>query len=516
MPARVNPLSWQAVATAEHGNRRLVRGCAIVAVSSAVVFARTLGFGFVFDDHWTIERNEWLSGPLLPILSSVVRGTARAANIADSTRPTMIVSTWIDRHLFGLAPLGFHAHSLLAYVVTVAVAAWVLLELSGRPRQAFVGAMFFALAPVHAEVVASINYREDLLSAIGVLVPLGSLLARRARPESFGESVAIAAAWGMGLLAKESATALLPLLVLAAVTRPDPREWLRRRERSLVCLEAVFILWINWRLALALAGDDIPRAVYPTLANRLVAFARFETRALASSLFPFLWSPEHARQTSTSPLWALLLLGIVGAIVLAFRRRSLRVPATGMAFALLAALPSSPLTAPINETADRYFFLGVLGGGLFWGWVAESIARRIPRLFRAPVLLVLALPFALTSQSAARPWASDEALWTTAVVRAPRSARAWTGLARMHRLAGELDAADRALARAFELDPGYMPARVTEIYNRLARGDVDGARQVIAQIRASGGTPPLGMKKAVACAAHAPEEAKACIVAASR
>jgi hypothetical protein len=493
----------------------VVLACTVIATSSALVFARVLGFGFVFDDHWTIERNRSLSGPLLPVLSAVVRGTARVANIADATRPSMIVSTWIDRHLFGLSPFGFHAHSLVAYAATTALALLVLLAMSGRPGQAFVGAMFFALAPVHAEVVASINYREDLLSAIGVLVPLASLLSRRRRPESFAEALAIAATWGMGLLAKESAASLLPLLVLVCLTRPSPRKWLLARERTLVCLEAVFILWINWRMAIAIAGDDIPRATYASFGTRLSAFARYEVRALATSLVPLSWSPEHARDATASPLWGLLLGAIVVGISAAFRRKSLREPALGLTFALLAALPSSPLAAPVNEMADRYYFLSVLGGGMFWGWVAERLSRRVPRLVRAPALVVAALPLVLVSQEAAAPWIDDGALWSTATRKAPKSPRAWTGLARVHRLSGDLDAADYALSRAFELDPNYVPARVTQIYNCLARGDVDTARQVIEQVRVSATGVP-GMPRAITCASYPADEAKACIMSAPR
>jgi hypothetical protein len=518
MLARVNRLSWSVVARALSGKRRVALGCALVAIFSTLTFARVLGFDFVFDDHWTIERNERLAGPLLPVLSAVLRGTARAAHITDATRPSMIVSTWIDRHLFGLSPAGFHAHSLLAYAGTTVLAALILLALFGRPLPALVGGIFFGLAPVHAEAVASINYREDLLAAIGVMAPLSSLLARRKRPESFGEALAMAMTWGLGLLAKESATALLPLLVLVALTRPSPRSWLVARERTLVCLEAVFILWINWRLALALGGDDIPRARYAGPAARIAAFARFEVRALTSSVFPFTWSPEHAREATASPLWIVLLAAIGAGVTLALRRESVRRPAFGLAFALLAAIPSSPLTGPINETADRYYFLSVLGGGIFWGAIADAVARKVqkvPRSLLVPALVAMAAPLLVVSQLAARPWANDGILWSTAVEKAPRSARAWTGLSRVYRLAGDLAAADQALARAFELDPGYAPARVTQIYNSLARGDVEAARRAIQEARLDAGSTP-GLRKAISCASYPSEEARACIMSASR
>ena len=102
-----------------------------------------------------------------------------------------------------------------------------------------------------------------------------------------------------------------------------------------------------------------------------------------------------------------------------------------------------------------------------------------------------------------------------AVERAPDSPRAWAALSRVRRLRGELDSADDAVAHALRLEPAYAPARLTRIYNRLARGEVDAARAEIDALRETGAQPE-GFELAVGCAAGTPDEARECVVAASR
>jgi uncharacterized protein HemY len=78
-------------------------------------------------------------------------------------------------------------------------------------------------------------------------------------------------------------------------------------------------------------------------------------------------------------------------------------------------------------------------------------------------------------------------------------------------LSGDLDGADKAVEHALELDPRSLMARVTRVYNRLARGDVESARVEIRAIEAMGGRNQRGMRRAIRCAALPPGEATTCI-----
>lgn len=75
-----------------------------------------------------------------------------------------------------------------------------------------------------------------------------------------------------------------------------------------------------------------------------------------------------------------------------------------------------------------------------------------------------------------RDYQTAEAVFQGVVDRYPRSAEGWTGLAVAQIQLGELDAADSALAKALELDPGFVEAHVARGALRGKHGDWAGAR----------------------------------------
>ncbi|MGZ3417649.1 MAG: tetratricopeptide repeat protein [Polyangiales bacterium] len=478
---------------------------AIVVVVATVlaVFAPVVGYAFVYDDHWTIEKTPGLAAPLGRVLSAVFRGQAGKLGLADATRPTMVLSTWLDRHAFGLDPAGFHAHSLLLYLAVCLLAWRVLLVLTGRPRAALFGALFFAVAPMHAEVVASVNYREDLLATFFSLIVLHVIFApRRFRAERAGalEASVVAVATLLAIGGKESAF-VLPVLVLAiAWARGDDLAFLRRRETLLTAVVIVTALMVNWRLGVP---DDVPRTAEKSWMIRAFATGRYEAWAAFSSFVPFFWAPERARPQAAGIAWLFALAGLVALVV--YLRRRWRLHAVALAIVLVAPLASSPLVGPVNELADRYVFLSILGGALSLGLLADRLPRR---LWAVPIAVIMA--GAISASFARAIFRDDHELWAAAVKRAPDSARAWTGLSRVHRLEGNLDAADDAIGRALSLDPSYAPAKLTRAYNLLARGNVVEARPILFSL-ADGEKKLAGLAHAEACAALESDAARACI-----
>jgi len=483
--------------------RRVNSLSALAFALGAVAFVRSVAFGFVYDDHWTIEGAP-LDKPLLRILSWLVRGVGREHHIPDETRPAMVASVWIDRALFRDAPAGYHADSVALYAIACVLALWVSFALTSSVRVAVAAAVLFAFAPLHTEVVCAINYREDLLASIGVLVPLVCLL-RPGRSTRATEVLALGA-FGLGLMSKESAVALVPLVAITGAILPRARERFLAKREIVVGLLGVLVLWLWWRGALVAKGDDLPRAHYASAWARVLATARFAVSVGASTLFPIRPAPEHARMAAASPLWVLPLGAWIASVVLLARRRRARVLALALAIVVIAPLPASPIFAPANEIADRYAFLGVLGAGLAWG----ELVARLPRRIYMATVTVAGVALWIACQFSAAPWHDDRKLWSEAIACAPTSPRAWVGLSRASRLAGDLDEADRDVDRAIALDPKFVGARVTRSYNLLCRGDVAGARRELAVIHDLGGDRHAGVAKATECAALAPDEARAC------
>lgn len=483
----------------------------LVAIAGVVAFSPSLRFGFVYDDHWTIEQNRWLDESLGSVLSALLDGSANARGMPDATRPAMVVSLWLDHHLFGSGPFGYHLHSLLLYGAACGVATLAAFSLLGELIPAALAGAFFALAPVHAEVVSAVNYREDLICAIGLLLPIAWLFRPTTTKDSVRAGLLVAAVSLWGLCGKESSVFLLPLVAALALLRGADSLWVEARERTLWFIGASGLLWSNWRLSLAVGNDGIPRAPYTAPWTRGCDTARFLCRTVQAAFVPIRPSPEYENVGSASPLWLFGLAGIVVTFALLARRRSSRPLAAGLALVIVAPLGASPIFRPINPWADRYAFVGVLGAGMVFGWLAVRSMGMLPVRLRRPLGGIAGVAALLACVSSASVWHDDRALWTYAVVRAPASARAWAALSRVERLSGNLDAADRLVERALSIKPGHVPSHVTRVYNLLARGDVAAARAEIARVEQLGGAAHPGIRRARACAAGDAEEAKRCI-----
>ena len=492
-----------------------------------LAFVRVLRFGFVYDDGWTLVDNAWLTRPLPELVRLLVSGEALARHVPDATRPVMVLVEALERRVFGLAPAGYHLDSLLLYALACLLATRLALVLTRQKHVALCAGVFFALAPLHAEPVAAINYREDLLGALGVLGALLLLYSpdadrtrvnagqdtfiRRRYADSMARALGTGACLALGLFAKESAVAFVPLAMLIAFCLPWARVTLADRRRHLYVLGAVLVVFLAWRVPLALHGDDVPLAPQRPFGAVLLRAARFEVRAVVDALLPFFYSPDHWRQPDASFRWAPPCLSLFAGVALLGKNRELRVPALGIGIALLAPLACSPLLRPVNEFDDRYFFLGVLGGGIVWAWTLDRLLARFELDRARRFTPLVCLPLLAVTWAATSIWRDERSLWTAATELTPASPRAWAGLSRVHRIARERDETDRAMARALNADPNYVPALVSELYNDLAFGRVETAREHLAALDARKLGNGGGIGKARRCAALEREAAAACI-----
>jgi hypothetical protein len=208
--------------------------------------------------------------------------------------------------------------------------------------------------------------------------------------------------------------------------------------------------------------------------------------------------------------WLLACVALVPLALALRKRRSLRVLCGAWAVALVAPLLTSPLFGPVNETADRYWFVGSIAGALVMGAGVSALGRRYPTLGLSALVLLVGVGL-LASRAAGAAWGSEVSLWTAAVEAAPRSARAWTSMSRVHRMAEQELLAERAVQRSLELRPDYLPGQVARVLNQLWAGKLEDARIGLSRINAQTRLQQDAVRVAARCAARASaEEAQAC------
>ena len=476
--------------------QRCAASSALIAAVAFLTYGKNGSFGFIYDDYWTIVGNTYLTRPLRELVAATLSGLSIDWAMPDATRPMMVASMWIDRQLFGLSPSGYHLHSLALYALVCVLAFCLAFGLLRSFAAALVAGLAFAVLPLHVEVATAINYREDLLAAVGIF-GVAALCFWPWRSPWRWQGYACALLWAYALFAKESAL-ILPAVVavLALVRRPA---LLRHgvATPTLLLLGAVAVLWSNWRFGVSRLGEQIPTASYASWPERILRAARFELLGAWKSLLPIAPRPEVAPLPAPHWIWALGLALFVAGLVWLARRRRFRVLAAAGGLTLVAPLLTSPLIAPLNEVADRYWFVGSFAAALVIGWAWRALAPS-PSRWALAALLVGA---SVASSKASAVWASEVDLWTFAVQTAPNSARAWSSLARVHRYANQEELAARALARSLSLRPNYLPARTARVLDLLWFGRLAEARRQLDAIRDDPGINADSLRVARRCAA---------------
>src|SRR5262245_10914761 len=101
---------------------------------------------------------------------------------------------------------GFHIGNVALHAIASGLVGSLALRLGARPRAACAAGLLFAVLPVHAEAVASIENRKEILAMIFVAASVLLYLVPRA-----WTTIAALVAWALAMHAKEVAAVGLVL-----------------------------------------------------------------------------------------------------------------------------------------------------------------------------------------------------------------------------------------------------------------------------------------------------------------
>jgi hypothetical protein len=173
---------------------------AIVALAAAAVYARSVGFAFVYDDIWVVLNNTLLHSP-----SRWPQILATPWQPHGLYRPLTSLTFAFDWALGGGAPGRFHLVNLLLHAAASALVYALASRWLPRPG-ALAAGLLFALHPVHVEAVANVVGRAELLATLCTLAAALLYLRHGDRVRTTGR-----VPWGTAL-----ATLGLVLLALAS------------------------------------------------------------------------------------------------------------------------------------------------------------------------------------------------------------------------------------------------------------------------------------------------------------
>lgn len=153
-------------------------GC-FVFLLAVLLYAGTLGHGFVFDDVAVLSKNIFVQKGIIGLPEIFTTGSwqgfAPERNL-HIYRPLQLAVLALQHELFGQNPLGYHIIRVLSYGALCWIV-WIflrklLLDTPNGEILAFLATVIFTLHPVHTEVAANIKGNGDLLAMLFGLVSL--------------------------------------------------------------------------------------------------------------------------------------------------------------------------------------------------------------------------------------------------------------------------------------------------------------------------------------------------------
>ncbi|HEY4304763.1 MAG TPA: hypothetical protein VGM82_09870 [Gemmatimonadaceae bacterium] len=498
-------------ATARRWFELLVGGAAFVA------YARSLTFGFIYDDTTVIRSN-----PQIQRWSSVLHALAQpywgaggeASGLYRPAFVALIGTLWnATNHL----PLWFHLFAVLLHVAA-SIAVFRIASYAVGKWPAVIGALWFAVQPVHVEAIASVANSSEIMVALLALA-LAGMVWRRAQSAvelSWRWAIGAALLFAAACLVKESGVMLPALaLVFAALWATPSLDWRQTRERLalarwwrvIVASIAMFALTIAARVAvlgaLVPAAIAAPGLIGLSFTQRLWSMVALGPVASRLLLIPRELNPHYGPSyiagvaTSTTDAWmTIVALVVVVSISIVLARKGDGRLAAGVAWLLLAFVPASNIFSATGQIfAERTLYVSTIGSALIVAWVADrvrvlamsgSTARkstlRAVELFGGAVAaLVLAFALQRTWRDLL-PWRSHTALFAQMLVADPDSYRAHWLIGMDQRSRGQTDSAVTNLAYAYEAFPDDRQLVVDFAETLRARGSHTEAATVASRL----------------------------------
>lgn len=379
-----------------------------------ITYATSVSGGFLnYDDPWLIVQN--------PVLRDVRWSTLFRiwASFDDATRsalgaeylPVRDTTVWLEWKLFGPNAQLMRVVNLAIYVLGVLGVRAYLRQLLGRRLTAEAAAWLFALHPVHAESVAWLAGRKDVLALAFVAWALW-LYARGWPRRPWVVTLAVPLLL-VGATLSKGVAVIGPLLLLLhdAIARRRPN-W-----EPLVGATAFVTLIVA---AQARVGTMVGMVASPLGGDWLTAAAsmgpvwlRYLRHAFAPLQLSVVYDVTTRMPTDLAAWlgWVLLIgWGVLGYLAWRLGRGLL---ALAFGWFALGLLPTSQVLVPLqNVMADRYLLLAVLGPCLLAAAVASSLP--LAGMYKAALLAFAVTVLASLTAVRADKFADSVALWADA------------------------------------------------------------------------------------------------------
>lgn len=240
---------------------QFLAGLILLSIAALAVYGKTLGVGWLGDDFLHIDYvYRAFNGDWQPFLNNF-SGNWAGSEVMKSYRPLTSLSIFLDYLIWRNNAIGFHATNVLLLCGCALFTGLITLELTGQrgnrlgATAAIWSALLFVVYPLHAEPVAWMIGRVDLLCTLFYLASVFCYLRYRLLRESAYLTGSLV--WFFAALACKEMAVTLPVVLFLAelfLFKPEKDSTLTGDEtdRTDVRASSRFQLIINYIAALFL------------------------------------------------------------------------------------------------------------------------------------------------------------------------------------------------------------------------------------------------------------------------
>jgi len=452
----------------------------LLILACIAVYANSLNGDFVYDDvTLTVLENPFLNG------------LVGWREVLTWDRPVREFTYWLDHKIWGNRPFGYHLQNLFWHVLSVFLMWRILRELGVEPWQACLAPLLFAIHPVNTEAVAWISGRKDLLCLFFELCAVWSFL-RFLRAGVWCHAYAVVAILSLFLaLFSKQVAVVLPLQIgMIACVLGGRHTLSRKRVAALlgVLLVVTLVLSVGSLRMVETAQEALQRGTYYDPSARhaelthpfLTGWAVWGS-AVRLLLFPHPLTIERTMAPVSSwgdPRWMAGFVVFLAALALLWRFRRHPVRTIGLAWILVAWLPTSGIIPATYLLADRYMYIPCVGFCLFLSdWLLQWLYRLedLPRKAAAIAVSLLLAGFTFATVDRNWDWNDEISLWSSAARFEPANPKVRFNLGNACSDRDFRDQAEKEWKAALDLKPDYAEVHINlgGLYHE--RGDPDTA-----------------------------------------
>jgi tetratricopeptide (TPR) repeat protein len=439
---------------------RLAAGAAVIVLLTVVAYLPALRCGFVWDDDDHLTANPAMTAPhgLRMIWSSLA---------VSRYYPLTLTSFWVQRRLWDLNPLPYHAVNIALHAAN-AVLVFVLLRRLRAPG-AWAAAALWALHPVCVESAAWVTELKNTQS--GLFFFLALLCALHGDEQPGDRRVdALMLVCGVAAMLSKPSTVVLPAVLLLIVWwrrgRLRQQDWWRAAPLFLFALPMSVLTIMEQRWEVARGRQE----VVPGWASRVPLAGKVLWFYLGKIFWPvdlmFIY-PQWKLDPDSLMNWVPLIAAVaVGAGIWKIRRYDWsRACVLGLGYFALLLLPVAGLFHVYffrySFVADHFQYLACIGPIALAAGAGATVCRRVGQWGRYLGTLVVAVVLVVLGTASWRQeliYKDSETLWRDTVAKNPNSWLARNNLGAALASQGRRSEAMAEYAAALRLRPDYAEA----------------------------------------------------------